>query len=355
MRLSSKIGLLLAGVLLLTLLLSACGDTTTATPIATTTSAVTTKKLKVGLVTDNGRIDDKGYNQSAWEGLQRAQKELGIEPKYIESKSVQDFAASIQQFIDDKQDVIVTVGPDMADATSAAAKANSSILFIGIDQFQAPDKQLKNLAAIIFEEDKAGFLAGALAAGMSQRGKIGSVLGPKSIPNLLRFGEGYKAGAAYLDTNYKNLVKAAKTQVTLAYHPDGTNAFSDPTWGAQQAQALINDGNDVIFSAAGATGTGAVEVAASQGVYVIGVDTDQYYTLPKAAPKLLSSATKLIGDGLVSLLKDASVGNLKSGNNISPVGLAPFHDTDAAIPAELKDALKKIEAGLKDGSLKTNV
>lgn len=370
----TSLGLLAMLALLFTLVLAACGDATPTAPAAATTAATTAgtattaaattaaggtgaqvKKLKVGLVTDAGRIDDKSFNQSAWEGVQKAGKEFGFDVKFIETKDGKDYAKNIKQFVDEKYDVIVTVGFLLGDATAEAAKANTGIKFIGVDQFQNPGKELPNLAGLVFDEDKAGFQAGALAAGMSKTGKIGAVLGTKSVPPVLKFGEGYKLGAAWLDANYKTLVKAGKTEVNLTYHPDDQNAFSNPTWGAQQAQSLLQSGFDVIFGAGGGTGNGAVEAAADKGVFVIGVDTDQYLTLPKAAPKMLSSATKLINDGVYDLLKQAGTGSLKGGNNTGPTGLAPFHDQEAAIPAELKDALKKLDAGLRDGSIKTGV
>lgn len=366
MRKISSVGFLAMLALLATLVLAACGDPTAtavqpttaaprttnppATTAAATTAAAGSKQLKIGLVTDIGRINDKSFNQSAWEGVQKFQT---ANTKYIETTDTKDYAKNIKQFVDDKYDVIVTVGFLMGAATVDAATANPNIMFIGVDQFQA--KTLPNLAGLVFEEDKSGFLAGALAAGMSQKGKIASVLGTKSVPAVAKFGEGYKAGAAYLDANYKTLVKAGSTAVSLTYHADGDNAFNDPAWAAQQAQGLIQNGNDVIFGAGGATGNGAIEQAAQQGIYVIGVDTDQYLTLPKAAPKMLSSATKQISDGMGTLLKNAAAGQFKGGNQIGPVGLAPFHDTESAISADLKTALQKIDAGLKDGSIKTGV
>ncbi|HEX2916562.1 MAG TPA: BMP family ABC transporter substrate-binding protein [Chloroflexia bacterium] len=392
MRKFASVSLLTVLSLLAALLLVACGDNTnTPAPAATSSSATTAaagattasattaagattaasattaagattaaaggtssgKKLKVGLVTDVGRIDDKSFNQSAWEGVQKFAKDTGADVKYVETKDTKDYAKNIKQFTDEKYDVVVSVGFLLGDATTDAAKANPNIKFIGVDQFQ--QKPVDNLAGLVFEEDKAGFLAGVLAAGMSQKGKIASILGTKSVPAVARYGEGYKAGAAWLDANHKDMVKAGKTEVNLTYHPDGDNAFGDPTWGAQQAQSLIQSGFDVIFGAGGGTGNGAIEGAASQGAYVIGVDTDQYLTLPKAAPKMLSSATKLISDGVYNLLKAAQGGSFKGGNNVGPVGLAPFHDMDSVIPAGLKDLLKTVDAGLKDGTIKTGV
>ncbi len=371
-------GLLTILSLLTALFLSACGDPTAttvsapaanptkaATGAAATTAAVgaattaaagatTGPKIKVGLVTDIGRIDDKSFNQAAYEGVTKAQKDLGVDIKYIETKDTKDYAKNIKQFLDEKYDVIVTVGFLMADATVEAAKANPNVKFIGVDQFQAAT--LPNLAGLIFDEDKSGFLAGVLAAGMSKTGKLTAVLGTKSVPPVVKFGEGYKAGAAYLfDSNPKLVPSGKKPEVALNYHADGDNAFNDPVWGAQQAQAAIQSGSDVIFGGGGNTGNGAVEAGAEKGVYVIGVDTDQYLTLPKAAPKMLSSATKLLTLGTFNLVKTAQAGSFKGGNNVGDSGLAPFHDTEAAIPAELKDVLKKIDAGLKDGSIKTGV
>jgi basic membrane protein A len=401
MRNFRKLGLLVAFITLLSVLLVACGDNT-ATPVpattaaatkaattaaattagattaaatttagATTAAAVTTaaatttagattaaagKKLKVGLVTDVGRVNDKSFNESAWNGVLQAQKELGYDVKYVETTDTKDYAKNIKTFVDDKYDVIITVGFLIGDATIEAAKANPTIKFIGVDQGQDAKNPIANLAGLIFDEDKAGFLIGALAAGVSKSGKLGAVLGTKSVPPVFKYGEGYKNGAAYLWANSPKLVKAGKaSEVTLTYHPDGDNAFSDPVWGAQQAVALISAGNDVIFGGGGNTGNGAVEGAAEKGVYVIGVDLDQYYTLPKAAPRLISSATKLITPGVFGLLKSAGDGSFKGGNNVGPVGLAPFHDLDKDVPQELKDAITAIDKGLKDGSIKTNV
>ncbi|HEX2910784.1 MAG TPA: BMP family ABC transporter substrate-binding protein [Chloroflexia bacterium] len=333
-----------------------------ATTAATTSASATTaaagatngKKLKVGLVTDVGRVDDKSFNQSAWEGVQQAGKELGWEVKFIETKDTKDYAKNIKQFLDDKYDVIVTVGFLIGDATIDAAKANPNVKFIGVDQFQATT--VPNLAGLVFDEDKSGFLAGALAAGMSKSGKIAAIVGTKSVPPVVKYAEGYKAGAAYLYDNYAKLVPSGKKpEVILNYHPDGDNAFNDPTWGALQAQNVIQSGADVVFGGGGSTGNGAVESTAEKGVYAIGVDTDQYYTLPKAAPKLLSSAMKLLTKGTYDILKGIASDKFQGGNNVGESGLAPFHDTDANVPAELKDVLKKIDAGLKDGSIKTGV
>lgn len=345
--------------------------TTTSAAAATTTGAATTsgatavsgatngKSLKVGLVTDIGQLNDKSFNQSAWAGVQQAQKDLGATIKAIETKSENDYANNINQFVNGKYDVIVTVGFLLQDATLAAAKANPTIKFIGVDQ--AYDNTAPaNLTGLVFEEDKAGFLAGVLAAGMSKTHKIASVLGTKSVPAVARYGEGYKAGADYLSKNFAALTGSQPTETKLVYHADGNNAFADPAFGADQAKSLIQSGYDVIFGAGGKTGNGAIEAAADQGNYVVGVDDDQYLTLasedPKITGKILSSAVKLITPGVFGIIKSIQDGSFKGGGNVvGPVGLAPYHDLESAIPQNLKDAITKIKAGLDDGSIKTGV
>ena len=141
----------------------------------------------MGLVTDVGKIDDKSFNQSAWEGVQRAQKELGAEVKYIETTDPKDYQKNIAQFADAGYDVIVTVGFALGEDTYLAAKKYPKVKFIGVDQVQFkddthPDIPLANVVGLIFEEDKAGYLAGALAALMSKSGTIGSVLRHRRRP-----------------------------------------------------------------------------------------------------------------------------------------------------------------------------
>ena len=120
---------------------------------------------------------------------------------------------------------------------------------------------------------------------------------------------------------------------------------------------MIDQGADVIFGAGGKTGNGAVEAAAQAGVYAVGVDTDQYYTLPNAAPRLLSSAMKIIDQGVFELVKLHVEGNFASaaGNYTGSAGYAPYHDLDGEVPAEVKAKMEEINAMLLDGSLTTDV
>lgn len=300
----------------------------------------------VGLVTDVGKIDDKSFNQSAWEGVKQAEKDLGAKVQYIETTDAKDYAKNISTFADEGYDAIVTVGFALGEATVAAAKQYPNVKFVGVDQFQT--ETIANLTGLNFPEDQAGFLVGALAAQMSATKKIGAVCGTDAVPPVWRFGEGYKAGAAYIDP---------AVEVNVVYHSDVgfDKTFVDPEWGAATANSMMDKGVDTIFGCGGKTGNGAVTAAAQAGKFAIGVDSDQYLTLPEAAPRMLSSAMKLITPGVAGLLKSAKEGTFPGGNFTGLAGYAPYHDLDSQVPAEVKAKMEEIQTALQNGSLQTGV
>jgi basic membrane protein A and related proteins len=335
-----KLHVLFAAFLLTSLWLPACAPATA--------DCTTEEMFCVGLVTDIDKINDKSFNQSCWEGLQQAEEDLGARIEYIETANPKDYTANIATFGEEGFDVIVTCGFELADATVAAAKAYPETDFIGVDQFQT--ETVDGVAGLNFPEDKASFLVGALAAMMSKSHIVGAVCGPDSVPAVWRLGEGYKAGAAYV-----NEMNATTTEVFVIYHDNNDRAFIDPEWGAATAQSMVDQGADVIFGCGGPTGNGAVIAAARADAYVIGVDTDQYLTLPEAALRMLSSAVKLITPGVFELIKLSKEGNFPSGNYFGDVGYAPYHDLDNEVPAEVKTMMEEINAGLLNGSIETNV
>jgi basic membrane protein A len=302
--------------------------------------------LCVGLVTDVGKIDDKSFNQSAWEGVKQAEKDLGATVQYIETTDAKDYDKNIATFADEGYDVIVTVGFALGEATIAAAAKYPDVDFIGVDQGQGDT--IANVTGLVFPEDQAGFLVGALAAMMSETGKIGAVCGTDAVPAVWRFGEGYRAGAAYIDP---------AVEVNVVYHSDVgfDKTFTDPEWGAATANSMMDKGVDAVFGCGGKTGNGAVTAAAQAGKYGIGVDTDQYFTLPEAAPRMLSSATKMITPGVAELVKMSKEGSFPGGNYLGAAGFAPYHDLDAQVPAEVKAKMVEINTALLDGSLQTGV
>jgi len=342
---SKKFSLILAIMMIASMVLSACGTTATQTTAATEADCPKAEVLCVGLVTDVGEIDDKSFNQSAWEGVQQAEKDLGALVKYVETKDAKDYGANIALFADKKYDVIVTVGFALGAATAEAAAKYPDVKFIGVDAFQS-EPFLPNVVGLVFHEDQSGFLAGALAGMMTKTGTIAAVLGTNLVPPVQAFKVGYEKGAAYVKPDVK---------VIATYHPGGLDvAFTDPEWGATTAKQALDNGADVVFGAGGKTGNGAlIEVAGSAGKYCIGVDSDQWETVPEAHSCLISSAMKLITPGVIELITMAKDGNFPSGNYYGAAGLAPFHDFDSQIPTEVKDKLAEIDKALKDGSLVT--
>jgi basic membrane protein A and related proteins len=182
---------------------------------------------------------------------------------------------------------------------------------------------------------------------MTQTGVIGQALDTDLVPPVVKFGKGYEAGAKSVRPDIR---------VLTAYHPGGlARGFSDPDWGKATAQQMIQQQADVIFGVGGNTGSGALLGTAERNVFAIGVDTDQWETLPQVRPVLLSSAMKLITPGVFELIRTAADGSFKCGNNVGEVGLAPFHDTEARVPVAVKQRLQEIDRGLREGSIQTGV
>ncbi|HVN55807.1 MAG TPA: BMP family ABC transporter substrate-binding protein [Anaerolineaceae bacterium] len=324
------------------------------------TQAPAAAAIKVGLVTDTGGVNDKSFNQSAWEGVQKAAKEFGLDAKFIESKQPTDYEKNIDQFATENYDVIVTVGFLMGDATAAKAKQYPNIKFAIIDNAYFPTKDsaacpdtvkdcytdggLKNVTSLMFQEDQVGYLAGVLAAGISKTGTICTVSGME-IPPVVRYVVGYQNGAKWYKPNTKAL---------NVYIP----SFVDPAKGKETGQSMIAQGCDVVFGVGGNTGNGGLLAAKEKGLAAIGVDVDQYNTYPEVKDALVSSAMKNVDVAVYEFLKSVSnksdkagivTANLQNGG----VGLAPFHDWDSKVPQEVKDKIKEATEGLKSGSLQT--
>lgn len=339
-------------LLMLGLVLAACGgggeepaageeDTAGETAEGDCTSE---EVLCVGLVTDVGEIDDKSFNQSAWEGVEAAAADLGAQIDYIETGDAKDYAANIGLFAENGYDVIVTVGFALGEATAEAAAQYPDIDFIGVDQFQVD--AMDNVAGLIFQEDKAGFLAGALAGLLTETDTIAAVLGTDLVPPVVAFKEGYENGALYTNPDV-NFIST--------YHPGGMDvAFTDPEWGASTSAQAVDQGADVVFGAGGKTGNGAlIEVASNEGVYCIGVDSDQWETVPEAHPCLVTSAMKLITPGVADLIQMSADGEFPSGNFFGDVGLASYHDFEDELPQDIKDQIDEITEGVLNNEIET--
>lgn len=305
-----------------------------------------TEKMKIGLVTDVGKVDDKTFNQFAYEGMMRAAEEFDLEANYIETQQPTDYDKNIQTFAEEGYDMIVTVGFMLTDSTIKMAEKYPDVMFAGVDQFY--ENPLDNTMGLLFAEDQAGFIAGALAAMMSKSGIIGIVAGME-IPPVIKYRKGYENGAKYINPNIK----------VLGVYID---SFTAPDRGKAAAEAQIAEGADVIFGAGGPTGSGGIVAAMEKEVFGIGVDQDEYYTTMggEYAPYLLSSAMKRVDNAVYNAIKSFVEGTFKGGHFIGTaanggVGYAPFHDAEKKVPKKVKDRLDEIMKKLADGSLKTGV
>ena len=307
------------------------------------------KELKVGLVTDVGKVNDGTFNEFAYKGMMQAVEEFGLESAFIETLAPTDYEKNIEQFANEGYDMIVTVGFLIGDATIAAAQKYPDIKFAGVDQFVPED--ISNLAGLIFSEDQSGFLAGCLAGLMTESNSVGIVAGME-IPPVIKFRKGYENGVAYVNPD----------ATVLGVYID---SFTDPARGKEAALSQMAEGADVIFGAGGPTGSGGIMGAAAEGVWVIGVDQDEYLTTfgngsVEGADKLLSSAMKRVDVSVYTVIRNAVIDLWQGGNLLfeaanDGVGLAPFHDAEDAISEDVKHQLEDIAAGMKDGTITTGV
>ncbi len=309
--------------------------------------------LKVGMVTDIGALEDKSFNEFSWKGIQEGAKAIGGAAQVIVTKDIADYRQNIQQFVDQKYDVIVTVGFLIGSDTLKAAQANPTIQFFGVDQFicvaaDANDKACKgtipaNYQSILFNEAQSGYLAGIVAGTITKSGKIGAVGGREDIGPVVAFIKGYENGAKSVKSN---------VQVFINYVGD----FNAPDKGEASAKTMIGQGADVLFQVAGGTGVGVLRAACNAKVYGIGVDVDQWEGLPDLKGCIVTSAEKK----LVNATRDAikrfkdkgkQTGNFTNDATNDGVGVSAIRNL-SPIPAGLEDKLKQATADMKSGKLK---
>lgn len=302
----------------------------------------------VRLVTDIGKVDDRTFNQSAFEAMEAAKDCFGFETSFIETASQADYAANIATVVDGGPDLVITSGALLGDDTLTAAQDNPEINFLGIDQFQV--EYPANYAGALFREDQAGFLAGVAAAQLTKTKVIGVVGGREDVPPVVRLVNAYEAGAKSIDPDI---------EVFKVYN----ESFTDTTKGASDAQQFIGDGADVIFGAGGLTGSAGIVEGATNGTYAIGVDKDEYFATfdSGAAPgadRLATSAMKRVDiavfQGIIDLLND-DFGGASSNFTAADGGIAfaPPHDAD--VPEDFTATLQKTLDGLADESIDTGV
>lgn len=251
---------------------------------------------------------------------------------YIETVDSRDREAIIQTFITDGHDVIITFGSSLTNEAIAAAQKNPGIKFVGVEQAQ--DATLPNPTGLVFHEEQSGFLAGALAASITQANHITAICEAKFMDAMRRYCDGFKAGPQY---------KNATVNATIVYRiGSNQNLFNDPDWGNQVALQAAQDGADVIFAAGGNTADAALETAARKGAYVIGSETDEYESLTDIHSWLVSSGVNDVRSGVRDLMRLVRNNQLPAGNFFGQIELAPFHNLDSQIPQSVKDKLNQL-------------
>lgn len=232
----------------------------------------------VTMVADVGGINDQSYNQGAWEGLQAFQEETGTNVSFIETVQMSDLATNFDKAVDGGHDLIWGIGFNTADPLEASAKMNPEISYAIVDHEYDKDI-LDNVTSAVFNIEEASYLVGYIAGLTTKTDKVAYIGGMRS-PSMDRFEYGFKAGVDYAA---RELGKEIKVEVQIA------ESFSDAAKGKAIAASLYNDGSDIIFVAAGATGNGVIEQSIEEDKWVIGVDRDQSYLAPK---NVLTSALK---------------------------------------------------------------
>lgn len=282
----------------------------------------------VCLVTDLGRVNDGTFNETAYNGMVAVAEAYDLDTTFIETQAETDYEANLQTCIDEGFEVIITVGFLIADATYVAAEENPDVFFIGVDQFVMDGPS--NYVGVQFREDQAGFMAGVLAAYAAESIGAETIAGVYGvdIPPVIKFRNGFENGARFVNPDLN----------ILGVYID---SFIAPDRGASAAEQFIGEGAAVIFGAGGPTGSGGIAAAAAQGIFVIGVDQDEFFTTFGAgetpgAEYIISSAIKRVDQGvfdMVALLAEGNFDEFPGGSvylmtaELNGVGLAPANDS----------------------------
>lgn len=252
--------------------------------------------IKVGLVLDKGGKDDKSFNSSAYEGAIKAQKELGIELKYVEATDNNSLEVLHRNFAQKNYDLIIGIGFAQTDAIKKVASAFPKT------QFAIVDGEIKadNVRSLLFEEHEGSFLVGAAAAMKSKTGTVGFI-GGMDIPMIRRFQKGYEAGVKFVNP---------KATVLNNYIGVTGEAWNNPAKAKEMALSQIGQKVDVIFHAAGASGSGLFDAAAEKKIYAIGVDSNQNWMKPGI---VLTSMLKRVDVAVFETIKASHEKNFKAG------------------------------------------
>ncbi|WP_051912665.1 BMP family lipoprotein [Carnobacterium funditum] len=297
--------------------------------------------FKLGMVTDLGSVNDKSFNQSAWEGLQKLEKDKGYEVKYLEPKADSEVEPSLLQFVNSKTDLTWATAATLADAVTTIATNNPDAKLGIVD---AEVEGIENIVSVSFKENEGAFLAGVVAASMTETDKIGFV-GGMEIPVIQRFHAGFEAG-----------VKAVNPDATVVVNYVGV--FNRVDMGKSAAATMYNDGVDIIFHAAGGTGNGVFNEAQErfdngEKVWVIGVDKDQ--SLEFGDDITLTSMMKNVDNAVYEISEKTAEGDFPGGEVVrlglaeDGVGLATTSDKN--VPKDVLDLVEDYKTKIISGEI----
>ncbi len=294
-------------------------------------------KPTIAIVLGEGSINDQSFNQATWEGLKKAKEEFGVNIKYLESQQDSDYISNVEQFVDQGADLIIGVGFQLKNTIEEMAKSYPDQQFAVLDETY--ENIPENVTTVTFKEQEGAYLAGVLAAKVSENKKVGFIGGIESSPAIQKYHYGYKAGAESIEG------------VTVV--DQYANTFSDAAKGKAIANQMISQGADTIFSAAGATGVGAIEACSEGSKKAIGVDIDQSYIAPGT---VISSAVKKMDVASYNLAKSLIDGNLTGGKNISygikEDGIGLSDNTTENVSKEIMDEISAISDKIVSGDIK---
>jgi basic membrane protein A len=304
------------------------------------------------------QLNDKGFNDLAWAGMQRAAEELGVAVQFAQDTNPGTAQARINRFINQSYDGIIAVGQEYGPAIKAAAEAHPDMPFAIVDfPNQTPADR-----GLLFDVDAPAFEAGYLAAAMSQSGTVCTYGGMK-IPPVMIFMVGFEHGVTYYNEQNEASVEVLGWTTDPANPSGGEGVFAgnftNRDFGRSIAQEFAAQGCDIIFPVAGGVGLGTAQVAAENGLTLIGVDADQSLSNPDYADQYLTSVIKHVGTAVFETVSLMVAGDFAGGNNTigtldnRGVGLAPFLSFEDKVPPTLRDELFEVEQKLALGQLST--
>jgi len=299
--------------------------------------SATAKKFKIAMVTDVGGVNDQSFNQSAWEGLKRMKKDLGVRVAYKESKQDADYAPNMETFTDAEYDLIWGIGFLMGDAIKSTALINPDQTYAIIDFAYGPETP-KNVGCAVFQEEQPSFLVGYIAGKMTKTNKVGFVGGIK-FPLIEKFEYGFMAGVKLANP---------KCEVLRQY----AESFTDAAKGKAITNNMYQKNADIVFHASGGVGDGVIEAAKEKGKWAIGVDKDQNFLAPD---NVLTSAMKRVDNAIYDMSKKLVEGRFKGGETLvynlsnDGVGIAPT--SDKHVPKAILDEVDGLIAKIKSGEI----